>query len=591
MVDLQLLLKIAIKQGTMSEMIELNVQRWLSGNYDANTKQVILDLQANNKEELQDSFYRNLEFGTGGLRGIMGVGTNRINKYTIGMATQGFSNYLLKTYPNESIAVAIGHDSRNNSRFFAENTAQVFAANGIKVFLFEALRPTPELSFAIRQLKCKAGVVCTASHNPKEYNGYKAYWDDGGQLVPPHDKNVISEVEAIQSVDEVKWSGGAHNIQLMGEAMDQDYIKMLKSLSVYPEIIAQQQDLKIVYTPIHGTGITLVPKVLASFGFTNVTIVDEQATPDGNFPTVKYPNPEESETMSIGLSKAKAIDADILLGTDPDADRVGVGVKNHKGEWVLMNGNQTAVLAFAYMMEARRAKGIAATNDMVVTTIVTTEMINQVAKINEVNCYNVLTGFKWIAELVKEKEGKENYIIGGEESFGLMIGDQIRDKDAVSAVALLCEMAAYEKSKGKTLFDKMIELYIQYGFYYENLISITKKGMNGQQEIKDMMEGYRQSPPVTIDGEAVVTLLDYELQLGKNLQTGATWKLNLPKSNVLQFITAKGSKISARPSGTEPKIKFYFSVNTELKDRASFDSKYQMLQEKINGIITDMQLN
>ncbi|MEY4058525.1 MAG: hypothetical protein RLZ50_1737, partial [Bacteroidota bacterium] len=343
MVDLQLLLKIAIKQGTMSEMIELNVQRWLSGNYDANTKQVILDLQANNKEELQDSFYRNLEFGTGGLRGIMGVGTNRINKYTIGMATQGFSNYLLKTYPNESIAVAIGHDSRNNSRFFAETTAQVFAANGIKVFLFEALRPTPELSFAIRQLKCKAGVVCTASHNPKEYNGYKAYWDDGGQLVPPHDKNVISEVEAIQSVDEVKWSGGAHNIQLMGEAMDQDYIKMLTSLSVYPEIIAQQQDLKIVYTPIHGTGITLVPKVLASFGFTNVTIVDEQATPDGNFPTVKYPNPEESETMSIGLSKAKAIDADILLGTDPDADRVGVGVKNHKGEWVLMNGNQTAV--------------------------------------------------------------------------------------------------------------------------------------------------------------------------------------------------------------------------------------------------------
>ncbi len=591
MVDLQLLLKIAIKQGTMSEMIELNVQRWLSGNYDANTKQIILDLQANNKEELQDSFYRNLEFGTGGLRGIMGVGTNRINKYTIGMATQGFSNYLLKTYPNESIAVAIGHDSRNHSRFFAETTAQVFAANGIKVFLFEALRPTPELSFAIRQLKCKAGVVCTASHNPKEYNGYKAYWDDGGQLVPPHDKNVITEVESIQSVDEVKWSGGEQNIQLLGDAMDQDYIKMLTSLSVYPEIIAQQQDLKIVYTPIHGTGITLVPKVLASFGFTNVTIVDEQATPDGNFPTVKYPNPEESETMSIGLAKAQAMNADILLGTDPDADRVGVGVKNHKGEWVLMNGNQTAVLAFAYMMEARRAKGIAAPNDMVVTTIVTTEMINQVAKINEVNCYNVLTGFKWIAELVKEKEGKENYIIGGEESFGLMIGDQIRDKDAVSAVALLCEMAAVEKSKGKTLFDKMIELYIQYGFYYENLISITKKGMNGQQEIKDMMDGYRQSPPVTIDGEAVVTLLDYELQVGRNLQTGESWKLNLPKSNVLQFITAKGSKISARPSGTEPKIKFYFSVNTELKDKASFDSKYQMLQDKINGIIKDMQLN
>lgn len=572
-------------------MIELNVQRWLSGNYDAATKQAILDLQANHPEELQDSFYRNLEFGTGGLRGIMGVGTNRINKYTIGMATQGFSNYLLKTYPNENISVAIGHDSRNNSRFFAETTAQVFAANGIKVFLFEALRPTPELSFAIRQLHCKAGVVCTASHNPKEYNGYKAYWNDGGQLVPPHDKNVITEVESIQSVEAVKWSGGENNIQLLGDAMDRDYIKMLTSLSVYPEIIAAQKGLKIVYTPIHGTGITLVPKVLADFGFTNVTIVEEQATPDGNFPTVKYPNPEEAETMSMGLAKAKALDADILLGTDPDADRVGVGVKNHKGEWVLLNGNQTAVLAFAYLMEARRSKGIAAPNDMVVTTIVTTEMINQVAKINQVNCYNVLTGFKWIAELVKEKEGKEKYIIGGEESFGLMIGDQIRDKDAVSAVALLCEMAAYEKSKGKTLFDKMIELYIQYGFYYENLISITKKGMNGQQEIKDMMEGYRKLPPTSIDGEAVITLLDYELQVGKNLKTGATWKLDLPKSNVLQFITAQGTKISARPSGTEPKIKFYFSVNTELKDKASFDSTYQMLQEKIKGIIIDMQLN
>ena len=575
----------------MSQAIDQKIASWLTGNFDAATKEEIRSLQANHPDLLEDAFYRNLEFGTGGLRGLMGVGTNRVNKYTIGMATQGFSNYLLKTYPNASISVVVGHDSRNNSRFFAETTAQVFAANGIKVYLFEALRPTPELSFAIRTLQCKAGVVCTASHNPKEYNGYKAYWNDGGQLVPPHDKNVITEVEAIQSLEEVKWNGGDALIEIIGASMDDAYIQMLQSLSVYPEVIAAQSDLKIVYTPIHGTGITLVPKVLEAYGFKNVHIVEEQATPDGNFPTVAYPNPEESETMSIGLAKAKAMDADILLGTDPDADRVGVGVKNHKGEWVLMNGNQTAVLAFAYMMEARRAKGIAAPNDMVVTTIVTTEMINQVAKINEVNCYNVLTGFKWIAELVKEKEGKENYIIGGEESFGLMIGDQIRDKDAVSAVALLCEMAAVEKSKGKTLFDKMIELYIQYGFYYENLISITKKGMNGQQEIKDMMDGYRQSPPVTIDGEAVVTLLDYELQVGRNLQTGESWKLNLPKSNVLQFITAKGSKISARPSGTEPKIKFYFSVNTELKDKASFDSKYQMLQDKINGIIKDMQLN
>ena len=575
----------------MSHSIDQKVATWLAGNYDEATKAAILDLQTNLPAELEESFYRNLEFGTGGLRGIMGVGTNRINKYTIGMATQGFANYLANIYPGEKISVAIGHDSRNNSRFFAETTAQVFAANGFSVYLFEALRPTPELSFAIRNLGCKAGVVCTASHNPKEYNGYKAYWNDGGQLVPPHDKNVIKEVEAIQSVDDVKWSGGESNIILMGNNMDEAYIKMVKSLSVYPEVIAAQKDLKIVYTPIHGTGITLVPKVLESFGFSNVHVVEEQSTPDGNFPTVKYPNPEESETMSIGLAKAKALDADILLGTDPDADRVGVGVKNHKGEWVLMNGNQTAVLAFAYMMEARRAKGIANANDMVITTIVTTEMINEVAKQNNVACYNVLTGFKWIAELIKEKEGKENYVIGGEESFGLMIGNQIRDKDAVSAVALLCEMAAYEKSKGKSLFDKMIELYVQYGFYYENLISITKKGMNGQQEIAQMMEGYRQSPPSTINGSKVATLLDYELQKGTNLITGETWNISLPKSNVLQFVTEDGSKISARPSGTEPKIKFYFSVNTQLANAADFDEKYALLQNKINGIIADMKLN
>jgi phosphoglucomutase len=575
----------------MSPETTQKIATWLNGNYDEATKNTIKDLQNSHPSELEESFYKNLEFGTGGLRGIMGVGTNRINKYTIGMATQGFANYLLKTYPNESISVAIGHDSRNNSRFFAETTAQVFAANGIQVHIFETLRPTPELSFAIRHLGCKAGVVCTASHNPKEYNGYKAYWNDGGQLVPPHDKNVIKEVEAIQSVDDVKWTGGDANIYLMGASMDDAYINMVKSLSVYPEVIADQKDLKIVYTPIHGTGITLVPRVLSEFGFTNVTIVEEQANPDGNFPTVGYPNPEESETMSIGLAKAKALDADILLGTDPDADRVGIGVKNHKGEWVLMNGNQTAVLAFAYMMEARKAKGIAQPNDMVITTIVTSEMINQVAKQNQVNCYNVLTGFKWIAELIKEKESKENYIIGGEESFGLMIGDQIRDKDAISAVALLCEMAAYEKSKGRTLFDKMIDLYVQYGFYYENLISITKKGMNGQQEIAAMMEGYRKNPPIAINGSKVISLLDYELQKGTNLITGETWTIQLPKSNVLQFVTEDGSKISARPSGTEPKIKFYFSVNTKLENKAEFDQKFSELEAKIQGIIQSMQLN
>jgi len=574
----------------MDAAIQANVNTWLNGNYDQDTKNQILALQASHPDELADAFYRNLEFGTGGLRGLMGVGTNRVNKYTIGMATQGFSNYLKKTYPDSTIQLAIAHDSRNNSRFFAETTANVFAANGIKVFLFEALRPTPELSFAIRKLGCQAGVVCTASHNPREYNGYKAYWNDGGQLVPPHDKNVITEVEAIKSVDEVKWNGGEANITIIGAELDAQYIEMVKGLSVYPDVVTAQKDLKIVYTPIHGTGITLVPKVLQAFGFENVHVVEEQSTPDGNFPTVKYPNPEESETMSIGLAKARELNADILLGTDPDADRVGIGVKNHKGEWVLMNGNQTAVLAFAYMMEARKAKGIAQSNDMVISTIVTTEMINEVARQNDVACYNVLTGFKWIAEKIKELEGKENYVIGGEESFGLMIGDQIRDKDAVSAVALMCEMAAYEKNKGRSLFDKMIDLYIQYGFYYENLISITKKGMNGQKEIADMMEGYRSNPPSAINGSAVTTLLDYQLQVGKNLQTGESWPIQLPKSNVLQFITADGSKISARPSGTEPKIKFYFSVNTQLTSRDEFDAKQKELENRIDGIIHSMNL-
>jgi phosphoglucomutase len=567
-----------------------NINTWLSGNYDDATKAIITDLQQNNPTDLEDSFYRNLEFGTGGLRGVMGVGTNRMNKYTVGMATQGMANYLKKSFPNEEIKVCVGHDSRNNSRFFAETTANVFAANGIKVYLFPALRPTPELSFAIRTLGCKSGVVCTASHNPKEYNGYKAYWDDGAQLVPPHDKNVIKEVEAIASVDDVKWTGGEANITLLDEKMDDAYIAMIKSLSLCPEAIASQHDLKIVYTPIHGTGITVVPKTLEAFGFTNVTVVEEQATPDGNFPTVAYPNPEETETMSIGLAKAKALDADILLGTDPDSDRVGIGVKNHKGEWVLMNGNQTAVLAFAYMIEARKNKGVAQPNDMVISTIVTTEMINDVAKQNGINCYNVLTGFKWIASLIKEKEGQENYIVGGEESFGLMIGDQIRDKDAVSAVALLCEMAAVEKANGKSLYDKMIDMYIQYGFYLESLISITKKGMNGAKEIADMMSNYRTNPPATINGSKVAQLLDYELQTGKNLLTGESWSINLPKSNVLQFITEDGSKISARPSGTEPKIKFYFSVKTSLENRSDFDAKNAELEGRIAAIVSDMNL-
>ena len=574
----------------MNAVTTEKINVWLNGNYDVETKTSIQNLQTENPTDLEDSFYKNLEFGTGGLRGIMGVGTNRINKYTVGMATQGLANYLKKSFPLEEIKVCVGHDSRNNSRFYAETVANVFAANGIKVYLFEDLRPTPELSFAIRTLGCKSGVVCTASHNPKEYNGYKAYWDDGAQLVPPHDKNVIIEVEAINSVNDVKWTGGEANITLLGKDMDDQYIAMIKDLSVYPEIIAKQHDLKIVYTPIHGTGITVVPKTLAAFGFTNVTVVEEQAKPDGNFPTVAYPNPEETETMSIGLAKAKAIDADILLGTDPDADRVGVGVKNHKGEWVLMNGNQTAVLAFAYMIEARKAKGIAQPNDMVISTIVTTDMINEVAKQNDVSCYNVLTGFKWIASLLKEKEGEENYIVGGEESFGLMIGDKVRDKDAVSAVALLCEMAAVEKEKGSSLFDKMIEMYLQYGFYLETLISITKKGMNGAAEIAEMMQSYRTNPPATINGSKVIELLDYEKQTGKDLESGENWTIDLPKSNVLQFITEDGSKISARPSGTEPKIKFYFSVKTKLNNKEEFDTKYAELENRIKAIQIDMEL-
>ncbi len=573
----------------MDAAIQQKIDTWLNGSFDQASKDEIQQLQKENTAELADAFYKNLEFGTGGLRGLMGVGTNRMNKYTVGMATQGYANYLKQSF-GDKVSVAIAHDSRNNSRFFAETTANVFAANGIKVYLFESLRPTPELSFAIRHLGCQGGVVCTASHNPKEYNGYKAYWNDGAQLVPPHDKNVIREVEKIASVDEVKWSGGEALIQLIGKEIDDAYLSMLKGLSVYPDIIARQHDLRIVYTPIHGTGIKLVPQALEKFGFTNVHIVEEQKTPDGNFPTVIYPNPEEKETMAIGLQKAKELDADILLGTDPDADRVGIGVKDNHGEWVLMNGNQTAVLAFNYLLEARRMKGIASPNDMIITTIVTTGMADALAEGNGVKCYRVLTGFKWIAEMIREKEGKENYVVGGEESFGLMIGDKIRDKDAVSAVALLCEMAAYEKDKGRTLFQKLLELYVQYGFYKEDLISITKKGMDGQQQIAAMMEAYRSNPPKIINGSPVVQLLDYELSKGLNPQTGEEWLIQLPKSNVLQFITADGSMISARPSGTEPKIKFYLSVKEQLSDIADYDKVNKQLDEKIKAIIADMKL-
>ena len=573
----------------MDTAIRAKIDTWLNGSFDDETKKYLNDALENNPQDLVEGFYKNLEFGTGGLRGIMGVGTNRMNKYTVGMATQGYSNYLKQVF-GEGQSVAIAHDSRNNSRYFAETTASVLAANGFTVYLFESLRPTPELSFAIRYLGCKGGVVLTASHNPKEYNGYKAYWEDGAQLVPPHDKNVIAEVEKIKDVSDVKWSGNEENIRLIGEDIDNAYLDMVKGLSVYPEVCQKQHDLGIVFTSLHGTGIKLVPAALSKFGFTNVHIVPEQAEPDGDFPTVKSPNPEEKDAMNIGLQQARERDADILLGTDPDADRVGIGIKDNEGNWVLMNGNQTAVLAFNYLMEARKLSGVAKPNDMVIKTIVTSDLINRLARAYDVQCYDVLTGFKYISEMIREKSGQENYVIGGEESYGLMIGDQVRDKDAVSAVALLCEMAAFEKNNGRSLFEKLLDLYVDHGCFQEHLISITKKGMNGQKEIAEMMEKYRNNPPHELGGVKVEKLLDYERQEGKNLLTGETFAIDLPKSNVLQFKLQDGSKVSARPSGTEPKIKFYFSVNGLLDKAENYRKVQAELMERIEKMIKDLQL-
>lgn len=565
------------------------MERWLNGPFDEDTKTKIRLLQKESPDALEDAFYKDLEFGTGGLRGLMGPGTNRINRYTIAMATQGFANYLKKAVSGE-IRVVIAHDCRNNSRDFAEITAGVMAANGIRVFLFEALRPTPELSFTIRRLHGHGGVVCTASHNPKEYNGYKAYWSDGGQLVPPHDKNVMAEVGRISSIEEVKWSGGENNITLIGEDADEAYLEAIGKLSVYPDIIQQQHNLDIVYTPIHGTGITLVPEILKRFGFTNVHIVKEQATPDGNFPTVVYPNPEEPEAMSLGMRQAEKLNADLLLGTDPDADRVAVGIKDNHGNWSLLNGNQTAVLLFNYILSARNAKGLAKPNDFICKTIVTSDLIDVFAQNQEIRCLNVLTGFKWIAEKIRENEGTLNFVCGGEESYGYMIGDQTRDKDAISAVALICEMAAVAKNRNKTLFDELLGLYVTYGFYKERLVSITRKGMHGAAEIAAMMQRFRENPPKAIAGSEVIALLDYQTRETKDLQTGQVTAITLPPSNVLQFKLKDGSKISARPSGTEPKIKFYFSVHTTLKSEADYDEVNALLEKRIDEIISDLAL-
>ncbi len=577
----------------LEQEIKSKVDHWLNGKYDEDTKSAIKKLLDENEEELIDSFYKNLEFGTGGLRGIMGVGSNRINKYTIGTATQGLANYVKKSFPNEEVKAAIAHDNRNNSRFFAEVTANVFAANGIKVYLFESLRPTPELSFAIRHLGCHTGVVLTASHNPKEYNGYKAYWNDGGQVVPPHDKNIIDEVNGIHSVDEVRFEGNRSLIESIGKKVDDAYLDTIKSFSLSPEAIAAQKDLKIVFTPIHGTGVTLVPQVLEKFGFTNVTMVKEQAEPNGNgdFPTVVYPNPEEAEALSMALAKAKEIDADILLGTDPDADRVGIAAKNHRGEFELLNGNQTATLLFNYLIETRKKKGLATEKDFVAKTIVTTDLIDAFAADHGIKCFNTLTGFKYIAEVIKHNEGKLKLVCGGEESYGYLVGDEVRDKDAIASVALMCEMTAVVKNEGITLFDKLIDIYQKHGYYKEHLISVTKKGKKGAEEIAEMMKQLRANPPKEISGSALITLKDYQTSLERNIQTGEEKVLDFPKSNVLQFFTEDGSKISARPSGTEPKIKFYFSVNGVLDSKENYDKVGAELDAKIQAIIESMKLN
>jgi phosphoglucomutase len=565
------------------------VNTWLEGNYDADVKQEIQTL-INNKAytELTDSFYRDLEFGTGGLRGTMGPGSNRINKYTIGAATQGLANYLKKTYPGQKIKVAIAHDSRNNADLFSNITAEVFSANDIHVYFFKALRPTPELSFAVRHFGCKSGVMLTASHNPKEYNGYKAYGADGGQFVSPHDKAVMDEVAKIASIDDIKFSRVDANIEEIGEEVDELYLEGITKLSISTEAIDRQKDLKIVYSPIHGTGITLVPQALERFGFENVILVDEQTTPDGNFPTVVYPNPEEKEALTLALKKAREVDADLVLATDPDADRVGIAVKNTSNEFILLNGNQTGSMLINYLLSAWEDKGKLTGKEYIVKTIVTSNLIDAIAKAKNVTCYNTLTGFKYIGELMTHFEGKRTFIGGGEESYGYLIGELVRDKDAVVSSAFIAEMTAYYKDKGSSLFEALIDTYVQYGFYKEKLISITKKGKTGAEEIKAMMETFRKNPPATLGGSKVVTLKDYEFQVETDLNTNTTKAIELPTSDVLQFITEDGSIISARPSGTEPKIKFYCSVNGKLASKEAYADTDKQLDAKIDAIMQDL---
>ncbi len=576
---------------TFDAITQKNIDQWLSGPYDVETKSILQGLlEKGDQTTLTDSFYKSLEFGTGGMRGEMGVGCNRMNRYTVGAATQGFANYLLKSLPGQTIKVAIAHDSRNNSPEFTRIAADIFTANGIEVYLFPALRPTPQLSFTVRHLGCQAGLVITASHNPKEYNGYKAYWSDGSQVVAPQDKNIVAEVNAIQSITDIKFEGNPDLLHMLDESIDEAYLKTIRTNCRQPEVIKRQKDLKIVFSPIHGTGITLVPKALALLGFEAVHVVAEQAEPNGNFPTVVYPNPEEKEAMTLALNKAKELDADLVIATDPDADRVGAAVKSPTGEWQLLNGNQMASLIIYYLLRVSPLKG----NEFVAKTIVTTDLIDKMCAKRGVPCYNTLTGFKFIAQVIRELEGKEQFLGGGEESYGYLIGDAVRDKDAVASCAMIAELTAYAKDQGLSLFDFLAEMYMENNFYYEGLISLTKKGKAGAEEIKQMMMNLRSNVPASVAGSKPVRVLDYEGLTSTDLETGAVSAIpvgrGIEASNVIQLILADGSKVSARPSGTEPKIKFYVSVNAALSSAGDFDGTFSQLQDKVKMIQRDLNL-
>jgi phosphoglucomutase len=573
----------------LEKNIAERVNKWLVEDYDEETKTTIRKmLKSGSKEDITDAFYRDLEFGTGGLRGIVGVGTNRVNKYTIGAATQGLSNYLKMQYPGQTIKVAIAHDNRNFAEYFTQVTADVFSANGIYVYFFDGLRPTPELSFAIRHFGCQSGVMLTASHNPKEYSGYKAYWNDGGQIIAPHDKNIIDEVLKIDSISKINFKSKPENIEKIGREIDELFIEQVQSVSLNPDIIKKRHDLKIVFSPLHGTAVKLVPEALKSIGFTNVNLVEEQCTIDGNFPTVIYPNPEEKEALTMALEKAKQIDADLVMATDPDADRVGVAVKDDNNEFVLLNGNQTGTLLFHYLLDQWKQKNMLKGKEYIVKTIVTTYLIDRIAEAMGVKCYNVLTGFKFIGSLMTELKGKETFIAGAEESYGYLVGDHVRDKDAVVACNMIAEMTAWHIENGKTPWQMLKQIYAEYGFFKEELISLTKSGKKGAEEIKEMMAGFRENPPKSLGGKKVVKTMDYQTSLEKDLETGKTTAIDLPKSNVLQFLTEGGNLISARPSGTEPKIKFYISVNTNLDTPGNYYEKEKELKELIQAIKKDL---